>query len=151
MTDFVFSVDVAAPAGTTWLALTDWSRQHEWMLVTQVQVIDGDGRSVGSRLAAFTGLGGVGFTDTMEITTWEPPVRCTVRHEGKLVRGTGAFHVHAKGPQDSTFVWSESLRLPFGLLGRLGWPVAKPVFSMGARHSLRQFARFAENYSMGVR
>jgi polyketide cyclase/dehydrase/lipid transport protein len=151
MTDFVFSVDVAAPAGTTWLALTDWSRQHEWLLGTQVHVLDGDGRSVGSRLAAFTGLGGIGFTDTMEITTWEPPVRCTVRHLGRLVRGTGAFHVHAKGPQTSTFVWSESLRLPFGLLGQLGWPVAKPVFALGVRQSLRQFARFAENYSMGER
>ena len=138
-------------AGTTWLALTDWSRQHEWLLGTEVHVIDGDGRSVGSKLAAFTGLRGVGFTDTMEITTWEPPVRCTVRHLGKLVRGTGAFHVHAKGPHRSTFVWSESLRLPFGPFGRLGWPVAKPAFAMGVRHSLRRFARFAENYSMGAR
>jgi hypothetical protein len=151
MTDFVFSVDIAAPAGTTWLALTDWPRQHEWMLGTEVRLVRGDGRSVGSRLTAFTGIGGVGFTDTMEITAWEPPVRCTVTHLGKLVRGTGAFHVHAKGPQSSTFVWTESLRLPFGLLGRLGWPVASPAFAIGVRQSLRRFASFAENYSMGAR
>ncbi|HKS45523.1 MAG TPA: SRPBCC family protein [Amycolatopsis sp.] len=151
MTDLVFSVAVAAPAGTTWLALTDWSRQHEWMIGTEVRVVRGDGRSVGSRLAAFTGLRGVGFTDTMEITTWEPPIRCTVRHLGRLVRGTGAFHVQAKGPQSSTLVWSESLRLPFGPLGTLGWPAVKPAFVLGVRQSLRRFARFAENYSMGVR
>jgi Polyketide cyclase / dehydrase and lipid transport len=149
MTDLVFSVDVGAPAGTTWLALTDWSCQREWMLGTEVHVISGDGRSVGSRLAAFTGLHGIGFTDTMEITIWEPPVRCTVRHLGKLICGTGAFHVHAKGPQSSTFVWSESLRLPFGPVGRLGWPVVKPAFALGVRRSLHRFARFAENYSMG--
>ncbi|GAB2974231.1 SRPBCC family protein [Amycolatopsis acidiphila] len=150
MTDLVFSVDVAAPAGTTWLALTDWPRQHEWLLGTHVQVVEGDGRSVGSRIAAFTGVGGAGFTDQMEITAWEPPVRCTMRHLGKFVRGTGAFHVQAKGPQSSTFVWSESLDLPFGLLGRLGWPVARPAFSLGIRRSLKRFAEFAEDYTMGA-
>lgn len=150
MTDLVFSVDVAAPAGTTWLALTDWERQQEWMLGTSVQVVEGDGRSVGSRIAAFTGFGNVGFTDSMEITAWEPPVRCTLRHLGSVVRGTGAFHVHTKGPQSSTFVWSESLDLPFGLLGQLGWPLARPAFALGIRHSLKRFAEFAGNYTMGV-
>jgi hypothetical protein len=151
MTDLVFSVDIAASAGTTWLALTDWPRQHEWMLGTKVRVVSGDGRSVGSRLSAVTGLGPLGFTDTMEITAWEPPVRCTVRHLGRLVRGAGAFHVQAKGPQSSTFVWTESLNLPFGPVGRMGWPLAKPAFALGVRESLRRFARFAENYSMGAR
>lgn len=150
MTDLVFSVDVAAPAGTTWLALTDWPRQHEWMLGTEVTVIAGDGRSVGSQLTAFTGLRGVGVTDTMEITAWEPPVRCTVRHLGTVLRGTGAFHVHAKGAQASTFVWSESLELPFGPFGRLGWPVARPALSIGVRRSLKRFAQFAESYTMGA-
>lgn len=149
MTDLVFSVDVAAPAGTTWLALTDWPRQHEWLLGTTVRVIDGDGRSTGSRIAAFTGAGGVGVTDTMEITTWEPPVRCTVRHLGTIVRGTGAFHVHAKGPQSSTFVWSESLDPPFGLLGQVGWPIVRPAFAIGIKQSLKRFAEFAANYTMG--
>ena len=55
-----------------------------------------------------------------------------------------------KGPQAATFVWSESLELPFGLVGRLGWPVAKPVFALGVRQALRRFARFAENYSIGA-
>lgn len=151
MTDLVFSVDVAAPAGTTWLALTDWPRQHEWMLGTTVRVVSGDGRSVGSRLSAVTGPGLLAVTDTMEITAWEPPVRCTVRHLGRLVRGAGAFHVHAKGPQSSTFVWTESLNLPFGPVGRMGWPLVRPAFALGVRESLRRFARFAENYSMGAR
>jgi hypothetical protein len=149
MTDLVLSVEVGASAGTTWLALTDWTRQGEWMLRTDVRVVEGDGRSVGSKLAAFTGFGGVGLTDTMEITTWEPPVRCGVRHMGTLVKGTGMFQVHAKGPQRSTFVWAEHLKPPFGLIGTLGWPMVKPAFILGLRHSLQQFARFAENYSVG--
>ncbi|WP_410590826.1 SRPBCC family protein [Amycolatopsis sp. lyj-23] len=149
MTDLILSVDVRAPAGTTWLALTDWARQGEWMLGTEVEVVEGNGRSVGSRLSAFTGVAGLGFTDTMEITSWEPPVRCAVRHLGSFVQGTGTFQVVPKGAARSTFVWAEHLRLPFGPLGRLGWPVVRPAFALGVRQSLRRFARFAENYSVG--
>lgn len=151
MTDLVLSVEVRAPAGTTWLALTDWARQGEWMLATDVKVVEGNGRSVGTRLAAFTGIAGIGFTDTMEITSWEPPVRCGVRHLGSVVQGSGVFQVVAKGANRSTFVWAEHLRLPFGPLGRLGWPVVRPPIALGVRQSLRRFARFAENYSIGDR
>jgi uncharacterized protein YndB with AHSA1/START domain len=151
VSDLVLSVDVAAPAGTTWLALTDWTRQGEWMLGTSVRVVEGNGRSVGSKIAAFTGVAGVGFTDTMEITAWEPPLRCTVRHLGSVVQGTGVFQVVAKGGARCTFVWAEHLKLPFGLAGQLAWPVLRPAFALGVRHSLRQFARFAEDYSMGER
>ncbi|WP_020662475.1 SRPBCC family protein [Amycolatopsis benzoatilytica] len=149
MSDLVLSVDVAAPAGTTWLALTDWARQGEWMLGTSVRVIEGNGRSVGSKLSAFTGFGGIGFTDKMEITAWEPPLRCAVRHLGSFVQGTGLFQVLAKDGGHCTLVWAEHLKLPFGLLGRVGWPLVRPAFALGVRHSLRQFANFAENYSMG--
>lgn len=147
----MLSVDVAAPAGTTWLALTDWTRQGEWMLGTSVRVVEGNGRSVGSKIAAFTGVAGVGFTDTMEITAWEPPLRCTVRHLGSVVQGTGVFQVVAKGAVRCTFVWAEHLKLPFGVAGQLAWPVLRPAFVLGVRQSLRQFARFAEDYSMGGR
>jgi hypothetical protein len=112
-------------------------------------VVDGNGRSVGSKIAAFTGFAGIGVTDTMEITVWEPPVRCGVKHLGKVVSGTGMFQVLDKGPQRSTFVWAEHLVLPFGFVGRLGWPVAKPAFTAGLRYSLRKFARYAESYSVG--
>ncbi|OQO90235.1 SRPBCC family protein [Saccharomonospora piscinae] len=149
MSDLAVSVEVAAPAGTTWLALTDWERQSEWILGTTVRVVAGNGRSVGSRLEAFTGVGGIGVTDTMEITSWEPPVRCTVRHLGKIVRGTGGFHVHARGPQRSVFVWAEEFTPPFGPVGRLGWLLVRPAFTLALRRSMRTFARFAESYMVG--
>lgn len=145
----LLSVDVPASAGTTWLALTDWTRQREWLLGTQVHVVAGNGRSVGSRILAFTGLGGVGFTDEMEIVAWEPPVRCTVRHLGKLVNGSGTFYVQAGGETSSTFVWSEQLELPLGLVGKLGWSALRPAFVLGLRSSLHRFAAFAESYEVG--
>ena len=67
-------VDVNAPAEVVWHTVTDWPGQVEWMLGTRVEVDGpGDGRHLGARLRAFTGVGPLGFTDTMEIVEWEPP------------------------------------------------------------------------------
>jgi hypothetical protein len=60
------------------------------------------------------------------------------------VRGTGTFAVEA-GPGDgSRFVWTERLDLPLGRVGRLGWPVVRPLFAAGVRRSLRKLAREVE-------
>ena len=146
MTQVELRVPVAVPAETTWAALTDWPRQGEWMLGTSVKVTAGDGRGVGSTLAAFTGAGPLGFTDTMRITDWEPPTRCVVLHTGKVVCGTGEFVVNPVTDRSSELVWLERLDLPLGVVGRLGWPLVRPAFTWGVRRSLAKFALFAEGY-----
>jgi hypothetical protein len=138
--DLVLTVEVDAPVEQTWAAVTDWVRQGEWMLGTRVRVTAQDGRGVGGRLEAFTGVGRLGFVDTMQITAWDPPHRCDVVHTGRVVRGTGSFVVEGRGPHRSAFVWSESLDLPLGVLGRLGWPLVRPLFVRGVRLSLDRFA-----------
>ena len=60
------------------------------------------------------------------------------------MRGTGAFEVEPLGADRSRFVWREDLDLPLGLLGRLGWPLVRPVFAYGVQLSLRRFARWVE-------
>ncbi|PPK70149.1 SRPBCC family protein [Actinokineospora auranticolor] len=144
MIHVVEQVDVAAAAAVTWAAVTDWASQGEWMLGTSVRVTGGDGQAVGSTLAAFTGVGPLGFTDHMQITAWEPPHRCVVRHTGRVVRGTGVFEVVDRGAAASTFVWRETLRPPLGRLGDLGWLVLGPAFRLGLRESLRRLAARAE-------
>lgn len=142
-------VDVAAPAERVWALATDWARQGEWMLGTEVYVVAGDGRGPGSRLVAFTGIGGLGFLDTMEITHWEPPRRCDVRHTGRLVRGTGGFEVRPHGANSTRFTWYERLELPLGPLGALGWPVVAPAYRWGLRRSLRTFAELCRRPAVG--
>lgn len=137
-------VPVSAPPADVFAAITDWPRQSEWMLGTEVHVTAGDGRSVGSALAAFTGFGGLGFLDTMEITRWEPPRRCEVRHTGRFVRGKGVFDVLPGPGEHAVFRWVEELDLPFGGLGRLGWFVVRPAFAWGVRQSLDRFRRYCE-------
>jgi hypothetical protein len=144
-------VDVDAPAQAVWDAVTDWAGQGEWMLGTRVAVTgEGDGRRLGARLSAFSGVGPLGFTDTMEIVEWEPPKRCVVRHTGNVVRGDGVFEVVELGPQRSRFLWTELLDLPLGALGRLGWPLVRPAFRAGVLRSLHRMARQCEErYRVG--
>ena len=140
----VLTVDVDAPVEQTWAGATDWAGQGDWMLGTTVRPTGQQGQGVGGRIEAFTGLGRLGFLDPMEITRWEPPHRCDVVHTGRVVRGTGTFEVQPRG-SGSTFVWREDLELPLGLLGRLGWPLVRPLFAYGVRLSLKRFARWVES------
>ncbi len=152
MPELVEQVDVDAPPEQVWAALVDWDRQGEWMLLTDVRAVEGDGQGVGGQLAAVTGVrlpGGLlgrrrlGVLDTMLITAWEHPRRVDVRHTGRVVRGTGTFEVRPRPDGGSTFVWTEGLDLPLGVLGRLGWPLVRPVMAAGVRLSLRRFAAYA--------
>lgn len=137
-------VTVEAPADVVFSAVTDWSRQGEWLLGTRVEVRAGDGRSVGSQIAAWTGWG-VGFWDTMVITRWEPPYRVDLLHTGRVIRGTASLEVVALPGGRSRVTWSEDLDLPLGVVGRVGWPLARPALLAGARRSLRAFARRVES------
>jgi hypothetical protein len=151
MPELVEGIDVDAPPQRVWAALTDWARQGEWMLATDVRSVGGPAQGLHGRLAARTGLplpGGrhVGLLDTMIITVWDPPRRIEVQHTGRLVRGPGIFEIEPRG-EHSTFVWTERLYLPYGLLGVLGWAVSRPLVVWGVRRSLQRFARFAATYS----
>ncbi|MDX6274382.1 MAG: hypothetical protein QOJ92_1592 [Frankiales bacterium] len=140
MPELVLSIDIPAPQQRVWDAVVDWPTQREWMLLTDVRATADDGVGVGAQLAAFTGIGPVGFLDTMTITAWEPPHRCRVVHTGKVVRGTAAFEVQRLTDSRSRFVWSEWVVLPFGILGRVGWLFVKPLVALGVRYSLRRLA-----------
>jgi uncharacterized protein YndB with AHSA1/START domain len=144
-----FEVDVAAPVEQTWAAATDWDRQGEWMLGTTVRGTVNDGRGVGGRLRAVTGVGRLGVVDTMEITGWDPPYGAYVRHLGRVVRGTAAFEVKQRSG-GSTFVWTEELDLPLGAVGRLGFRLLRPAFVAGLKFSLAKFARWAQRHPGGV-
>jgi len=156
MPELVEQVDVDAPPEQVWAALVDWDRQGEWMLLTDVRAVgagaDGvAGQGVGGRLAAVTGvklpgLRRIGVLDSMLITGWEFPRQVDVRHTGRVVRGTGTFEVRPRAGGGSTFVWTEGLDLPLGVLGRAGWPLLRPLIAAGVRLSLRRFAGYAGAY-----
>jgi len=135
-------IPIAASASVVWDAITDWPTQGQWMLGTQVWVTAGTGQDAGSEIAAFSGIGRLGFLDTMTITAWNPPRSCEVRHTGKVVRGTGWMGAEAVTEGSCEFVWGETLELPLGWLGRVGWIVVGPLMKLGVLASLRRFRTY---------
>lgn len=136
------TTDVAVPAEQAWAAVADWESQGTWMFATRVT---GTGSTVGEQLAGWTGLGPVGFLDTMTIAEWDPPHRCVVLHTGRVVRGTGGFEVAANGERRCRIVWWERVDLPFGAVGRIGWLVVGPVTRLFFAVSLRRLKRLLES------
>ena len=135
--EVVARVTVPAGAEEVWRAAMDWSRQREWIWATRVS----GGQGVGATVTGWTGIGPVGFTDTMVITEWDPPRKCVVRHTGRVVRGAGVFEIIGDGPP-CEFRWAEDLDLPLpAALGRLAGLLIRPAAEWGLRASLRRFAR----------
>lgn len=134
-------IRVRADPQRVWNLAMDWSRQREWVPATVVR----GGTGVGADVAARTGFGRAGFTDTMVITEWDPPRRCVVRHTGRVVRGGGVFEVVPHG-ELSEFTWTELIDLPVPgalrpaatVIGR--WTVA-PLGRLILDYTLRRFAR----------
>jgi uncharacterized protein YndB with AHSA1/START domain len=126
-------------------AIVDLAIQERWMVGTRLYPLAGDVDlpAVGARLAAFTGLGDVGFLDVMTVTEYDPPHRWVVRHDGAFVQGVGIFLVETV--DGGTRVrWIEDLELPFGIVGRLGFPLVRPFARLGVWFSLKRLAREAE-------
>ncbi len=137
-------VAIAAPAPVVWDYVTDWPRQGEWVPLTRTELVDGPGDGVGGRLRAWTGIGPVGFWDTMTITRLDRTADgggiCEVLHTGAVVRGEGEFAVVAAGPERCRFIWVELVPLPFGRVGALGWRLVRPLVERGLDHGLRRLA-----------
>lgn len=142
-------VDVDAPAEHVWAYATDWSRQDEWIPFTRVE--SEDGHRVGGTVRAWTGVGPIGFWDTMTVTSWVPvndgAASCEVLHTGAVVRGEGEFAVRSRGTDKATFLWAERLVVPGGPVGALVWRLARPFVQRGAEATLREMAdRAMESY-----
>jgi hypothetical protein len=133
---------VEAGVAAAFAAATDWPAQRHWIPLTTVRVVAGDGQSVGTLVHAFTGVGRIGFLDVFRVTAWEPPHRVDVLHLGRLVRGPGSIRCTERAPGRTEVRWSEYLHPPFGRLGRLSWPLVRPLAVAGLRAGLRRFARW---------
>lgn len=142
------AVEVDAPATRLWEVVTDWPRQGEWIPLTRVRTPAGDGKGVGTRVEAWTGVGRVGFLDTMIVTRWseEPHGRkvCEVLHTGRVVRGEGGFEVEPAGQRRSRLLWWESVELPLGPVGVVGWRLLRPLWRIGTRRALQRLRGLAE-------
>jgi hypothetical protein len=130
-------------------AMVDLAAQQRWMIATRLFRVEGGAPVplVGSRVAAFTGVGGIGLLDTMTVTAYDPPHRWVVDKDGDLLRGIGTMQV-TPTPGGCRATWTNELTLPFGLLGRAAFAVLRPVGELALRACLVRLARLLHTGAM---
>ncbi|HUC58581.1 MAG TPA: SRPBCC family protein [Streptosporangiaceae bacterium] len=132
-------VVVDARQEQVWELAVDWAKQESWIWATRTN----GGHHLGAHVTARTAIGPLGFTDPMVITEWDPPNRCTVTHQGNVVRGAGVFEVLPRGETQAEFRWTERIELPAPIGKPLAQLLIGPVTRIGLGASLRRFARLA--------
>ena len=138
--DLSLSVDIKASQAEVFKKVVDWESQGDWMLGTKVSRTKNNGQGLGGEIVAWTGIWIFGFNDPMVITQWIEPKIVDVKHLGKVVKGTGSMVVEKIDEKNSKFIWSETIELPLGIVGRIGWIFIKPFFVAGIKYSLNKFA-----------
>lgn len=137
------TVIVKAPAERVFAALTAWERQSEWIPLTRVRVVDGDGGE-GSLIEAVTTIGPTAVRDEMRVVRVDPPYEVGVVHCGRMLRGPGVLRCTQMDRNRTQVVWHEWFHLPGGRAGRLVWPVVWPGSKISLSQALKKFGRLVE-------
>jgi carbon monoxide dehydrogenase subunit G len=128
MSQITVSTELDATPAEVWDILEPIERHVDWMAdAVAIRFITDQTRGVGTQFLCDTKVGPLRLTDQMEITEWVPQRSMGVRHTG-VVTGTGVFTLEGIDLGRRTrFTWSEDLRFPWYLGGRIGEVVGGQV------------------------
>jgi hypothetical protein len=123
--------------------VSDIEEQPRWMHeMKAVRMLTPPPVGVGSRGEADVRVLGIGVTDPVTITEWDPPHRFAVRHEG-VFTGGGVISRESGADGTTTIVrWEETLIPP--VLPRLGDIAQRPVLGAIFRADLQRLRRLVE-------
>lgn len=141
------SVELDAAPAAVWQIVEPVERHVDWMAdAVAIRFETDQTRGVGTRFVCDTKVGPITLQDRMEITVWEPGRRMGVRHAG-VVTGSGVFELDAIDLDRRTrFTWTEELRFPWFLGGRLGELVGGQfVMKQIWKRNLRELKRLVES------
>ena len=141
------TVVVAAPVARVFAGFLAWERQGEWIPLTTVRMLEGDGGE-GSRIEAVTALGPAVLRDEMRVDRIDAPYEIRVVHTGAYLRGPGVIRCTPLAGNRTQVVWHEWFQLPAGIAGRVAWPVLWPGSKASLNVALRRFARLVESGSL---
>jgi uncharacterized membrane protein len=121
------SVVIDAPIDRVWSVVADIEGQPRWMHdMKSVRMTTPGPTQVGSRGEATVRMFGVGVTDPVTVTAFEPPTTFGIRHEGSFAGG-GTFRLaSADGGATTVVDWEERLAAP--VLPHAAAVVTAPIF-----------------------
>jgi hypothetical protein len=130
----------AAPEAV-WRDLGDIGRHTEWMADAESITFAGEQhRGVGTTFDCVTKVGPFRTVDRMTVTRWVEGAELGVRHVG-LVQGEGVFTL---APLDdgrrTRLAWTEDVRFPWHLGGRITTWLARPILRRIWRANLARLA-----------
>lgn len=137
------SVVVRAPVERVFAAFISWERQGEWIPLTRVRLLAGDG-GAGSVIEAVTALGPAVLRDEIRVERVDPPYEVRVVHTGPVLRGPGVMRCTPLRGDRTHVVWHEWFQLPAGPAGQVLRPLLWPGSKVGFTLALRRFARLVE-------
>lgn len=137
------TVIVNAPAERVFAAFLNWEKQSEWIPLTKVRVVEGDGGE-GSLVEAITAIGPAALRDELRVVKVNAPYEVKVVHCGKVLRGPGSVRCTAMSGDRTQVVLHEWFHLPVGPIGKLAWPVLWPGSKLSFTGALRKFGRLVE-------
>ena len=141
--EFTATVIVNAPAERVFAAFLNWERQSDWIPLTRVRVVEGDGGE-GSLVEAITALGPAALRDEIRVVRVNAPYEVRVVHCGKVLRGPGSMRCTPMSGNRTQVVMHEWFHLPAGPVGKLAWPVLWPGSKISFTGALRKFGKLVE-------
>ncbi|MEO7060804.1 MAG: hypothetical protein ABI083_13880 [Lapillicoccus sp.] len=159
---------IDAPLSRVWETVTDFAGYGRWIPLTTMAV-DPMPPRVGWGFVGRTGLGPVGFRDSMLVTVWEPPdatdphesrepsepsepfvrpepaqARFCVRKTGRLLAGWAEVVAVARDDGRTDLTWTEEIVPRPEPIGRLLQPLSDPVTSRLFARAVAGMAAAAE-------
>jgi hypothetical protein len=109
---FTVTRDLAFPAHVVFGELVDWKGHAEWVPLTKVTILTGDG-GPGTEFVATSGVGPLALPDRMRVDELDP-VGMTVRITkiGPVLTGVVHLSVAPTGPGTSRLEWLEDIAVP---------------------------------------
>ena len=114
MAHVVFTVtrDLPLPADAVFGELINWRGHANWVPLTKVRIISGDG-GVGTEFIATSGIGPLALPDRMRVDTLDPDAMTVgITKIGPVLSGVVRLSVTSTGARSSRLVWVEDITVP---------------------------------------
>ncbi len=136
---FSVQVNLPFPAAQVFAELVDWPGHADWVPLTRVEILEGDG-GVGTTFVATTGIGPLALPDRMQVTELDhAAMTVTVIKIGPILTGDVVLRVAPQVDNSCLVDWVEDIRVPW-LPQFLARPVGAAA-AVGFRTSLRRMSR----------
>ena len=136
---FTVTRHLPLPAEVVFEELIDWKGHANWVPLTRVEVLTGDG-GPGTEFVATTGIGPIALPDRMRVDVLDPTaMTADITKIGPVLTGQVYLSVMSTGATSSRLEWVEDIRVP-GVPQFLAGLVAKAA-AKGFQTSITRLAK----------